>query len=350
MQVNEVVVNGVTELSLVNDTVSEDTLLENVTAHDASGKQITGKVVAVPVDSELNAESENAIQNKAVAEALKNVDADTLDGFHAISFFREIGQINSGSIKEYALALEGSGAVFVNKGATDTPFDSYWFVTINKCNTNHILMDATQISTNKRYIMTYNAGTTSWSGWTLVNPMSETDKTKLDNTNMAYGTCATAAATAAKVVTIVGNTNWKLAVGSEIVVKFTNTNTASNCTLNVNGTGAKQIWYNNAVYTAASSTVSGYANRYIRYMYDGTYWVWMGYSLDANTWTAASASANGYVSTGTQTFAGAKTFNGAIYPNGATAYGTPQARKLASGTAAATTTNCPSGAWYGKHS
>jgi hypothetical protein len=70
MQVNEVVVNGVTELSLVNDTVSEDTLLENVTAHDASGKQITGKVVTVPVDSELNAESENAIQNKAVAEAL----------------------------------------------------------------------------------------------------------------------------------------------------------------------------------------------------------------------------------------------------------------------------------------
>lgn len=70
MQVNEVVVNGVTELSLVNDTVSEDTLLEGETAHDASGRQITGKVVTVPVDSELNSESENAIQNKAVAEAL----------------------------------------------------------------------------------------------------------------------------------------------------------------------------------------------------------------------------------------------------------------------------------------
>lgn len=70
MQVNEVVVNGVTELSLVNDTVSEDTLLEGETAHDASGKQITGKVVVTPVDSELNAESENAIQNKAVAKAL----------------------------------------------------------------------------------------------------------------------------------------------------------------------------------------------------------------------------------------------------------------------------------------
>lgn len=65
--------------------------------------------------------------------------------------------------------------------------------------------------------------------------------------------------------------------------------------------------------------------------------------------TAASASAAGLVSTGAQNFAGNKTFNGQILPNGATAYGTPQARKLASGTAAATTTNCPSGAWLGQH-
>lgn len=289
MPVNEVVVNGVTELSLVNDTVSEDTLLEGETAHDASGNQITGKVVVVPVDSELDAESENAIQNKAVAEALKNVDADTLDGLHATSFFKEIGHISSGSLKDYALALVGSGAVFVNKGVTDVPADSYWFVTINKCNTNHILIDATQIGEIKRYVMTYNAGTTTWSKWLLVNPMNEADKTKLDNTNTAYGTCATAAATAAKVVTITGNTNWKLAVGSEIIVKFTNTNTASNCTLNVNATGAKQIWYNNAVYTANSSVVCGYANRYVRYMYDGTYWVWMGWSVDSNTANTAGS-------------------------------------------------------------
>jgi hypothetical protein len=72
MQVNEVVVNGVKELSLVNDTVSEDTLIEGTTAHDASGKQITGKVVVTPVDSELNAESENAIQNKAVVAGINN--------------------------------------------------------------------------------------------------------------------------------------------------------------------------------------------------------------------------------------------------------------------------------------
>lgn len=66
--------------------------------------------------------------------------------------------------------------------------------------------------------------------------------------------------------------------------------------------------------------------------------------------TAATTGTAGLVSTSAQTFAGNKTFNGQILPNGATAYGTPQARKLASGTAAATTSNCPSGAWYGQHS
>ena len=87
---------------------------------------------------------------------------------------------------------------------------------------------------------TYSAATTSKNGL-----MSSTDKSKLDNTNIAYATCSTDAATSAKVVTISGNSNWVLNVGSIVVVKFTVTNTASSVTLNVNNTGGKSIWYNN---------------------------------------------------------------------------------------------------------
>lgn len=131
--------------------------------------------------------------------------------------------------------------------------------------------------------------------------MSSTDKTKLDNTNIAYGTCSTAAATANKVVAISGNTNWSLKVGSIIIVKFTVTNTASNVKLNVNNTGAKSIWYNNAVYTASSNAVCGYANRYTTYMYDGTNWVWISNGVDNNTTTfnnymQASTTSNTYTS------------------------------------------------------
>jgi hypothetical protein len=74
--------------------------------------------------------------------------------------------------------------------------------------------------------------------------MSAADKKKLDNTNVAYGTCTTAADVAAKVITISGNTGWKLAAGSMISIFFSYTNTAQNPTFNVNGTGAKNVYYN----------------------------------------------------------------------------------------------------------
>ena len=58
-----------------------------------------------------------------------------------------------------------------------------------------------------------------------------------------YCTCSTAAGTAAKVITT--DNDFILRKGIVIGVKFSATNTASNCTLNVNNSGAKQIYYNN---------------------------------------------------------------------------------------------------------
>lgn len=113
--------------------------------------------------------------------------------------------------------------------------------------------------------------------------MGEADKIKLDNTNVAYGTCETAAATAEKVVTLSGNTNWALTVGAIIMVRFSVNNSASSVKLNVNGTGAYPIWYSNAEYTGAGTAYTGYANRTITYMFNGTHWVWVSGSYDANT-------------------------------------------------------------------
>lgn len=67
------------------------------------------------------------------------------------------------------------------------------------------------------------------------------------------------------------------------------------------------------------------------------------------TYGNASSSAAGLVSTGAQTFAGNKSFNGQVLPNGASACGTAQARKLSSGTAEPNSTTCPAGAWYGQY-
>lgn len=83
----------------------------------------------------------------------------------------------------------------------------------------------------------------------------------------AYGTCSTAAATTAKVVTSSGFT---LSTGAVISVKFTNYNTATAPTLNVNSTGAKTI---KKYGTTAPDTYMWYSGAVVTFVYDGTYWI-----------------------------------------------------------------------------
>ena len=90
-----------------------------------------------------------------------------------------------------------------------------------------------------------------------------------------YGTCSTAASTAAKTVACAG---YVLKTGAEVAVKFSITNTAASPTLNVNSTGAKPIYYRGAAIGA------GYlaANRTYTFRYNGTQYDLVG-DLDTNT-------------------------------------------------------------------
>jgi len=65
------------------------------------------------------------------------------------------------------------------------------------------------------------------------------DSSRIAISNIFYGTCDTAAGTAAKVVNNV--TGFHLNTGVMMAVKFSNNNTVANPTLNVNGTGAKAL-------------------------------------------------------------------------------------------------------------
>ena len=49
MAVNKVEINGEVKLDLTQDTVSEDTLLQGATAHDAAGNPVEGKVITTPI-------------------------------------------------------------------------------------------------------------------------------------------------------------------------------------------------------------------------------------------------------------------------------------------------------------
>ncbi|MEG2533484.1 MAG: phage tail spike protein [Gordonibacter sp.] len=106
---------------------------------------------------------------------------------------------------------------------------------------------------------------------------------------MLYGACNTASATSEKVTasTIAGFTLYD---GASVSVKFTYANTASAPTLNVNGTGARQVRLNgtNDAYWMSSATVA--------FVYDGAFWQVCNTPLYGSTATIGSpAGGNIYI-------------------------------------------------------
>lgn len=107
------------------------------------------------------------------------------------------------------------------------------------------------------------------------------NKIKVGSTNYniastAYATCATAAATVAKVAYIEGaeaTSGFTLLTGTTIHVKFTNSNTAANPTLNVNGTGAKAIMKYGTTAIGTTVYTSWQAGAVVSLTYDGTNWL-----------------------------------------------------------------------------
>ena len=94
------------------------------------------------------------------------------------------------------------------------------------------------------------------------------------STKTAYGTCSTEADVAEKQV-VVDNPKWKLEPGSIVTIKHSESNKASNVTINVNGTGAYPIWYNTGEYDGNSASACGSANVCTTYLFSGTHWVWV---------------------------------------------------------------------------
>lgn len=111
------------------------------------------------------------------------------------------------------------------------------------------------------------------------SPMEITSKTLVTNLNSEYvggknlaglhqiitGTCSTAIGTAAKDVTIAGYT---LAAGHMLLITLTNGNNVASMTLNVNSTGAKNIYIGGVAVTATAGTFA--AGGLMALIYDGT--------------------------------------------------------------------------------
>ena len=127
-------------------------------------------------------------------------------------------------------------------------------------------IDSTNTSSGRICLNAAKADTLSTAR--TINGMQFNGSANINN----YGVCETAAGTKAKTVTV-GST-FTLAAGAQVVVKFTNANSASNPTLNVNSTGAKNICQYGTTAVGTGATTSGWRAGSIQtFTYDGTSWV-----------------------------------------------------------------------------
>lgn len=111
-----------------------------------------------------------------------------------------------------------------------------------------------------------------------------------------YGTCGTTASTTEKAVTC---EDFELVKGAIIAILFTTGNTAASPTLNVNSLGAKSIYIGSSTPSSTTNAFKWSANTLLTFMYDGTYFRYMGAesagsvipSEGAGSWYGTSSSA-----------------------------------------------------------
>ena len=135
----------------------------------------------------------------------------------------------------------------------------------------------------------------------IVNKASKTNAVNgapLSNTeSYFYGTSTTAAATVQKEVSIPSITSLK--TGQIIVVKPTITSTVANSTIKLNNFTAYPMRYNNAAITTSTDSIVWAANIPSIWVFDGTYWVFLGHGLDSNTTYSSMSQAEASAGTST---------------------------------------------------
>lgn len=102
----------------------------------------------------------------------------------------------------------------------------------------------------------------------------EAEIAAINKRGIYYGECSSAADAVAKTVTLDNGADFTLTKGVAITVKFTNVNSASSPTLDVNGTGAKDIMLHGTTRVGTNKDVNAWqAGAICLFIYDGTNWV-----------------------------------------------------------------------------
>lgn len=190
----------------------------------------------------------------------------------------ELNERTSINLGDFLMVDDATGS---RKLAMSTLFNYLTFTSLIFVDT----LPTTDIEPNVIYLVPHSGSTTQWdeyiyidNQWNLIGTstidLSAIYQTKAaatvqDNNIHWYGTSSTAAATTAKVATTAAGNLGALAAGQKVSIKFTNANTASAPTLNVDGKGAHAI----KAYGTTAPTVWWKAGDVVTFTYDGTNWI-----------------------------------------------------------------------------
>lgn len=139
-------------------------------------------------------------------------------------------------------------------------------------------------------VVMYRSGNSS--GWSDPNSDGQFRPLSTGNQGTYFGTCSTGASEAAKVVTISG---FKLETGVRVSIKFSNANNYNGTsTLNVNGTGAKDIAY---IGTNKTTRYTWTAGEVVDFVYDGSNYVMVDGGVATTTYYGVTKLTSGATST-----------------------------------------------------
>lgn len=267
-------------------------------------------------------------------------NADTLGNKHASDFMQNLGYLTTGSLLDYVLTMTSSGSFFISSSVTDTPVSGLFYgVDVIRHTGGDYVITATRFNGGGVWTNRYNSGAKKWYGWANVADGGNADTVNghtvysdvPENAKFTDTTYPAASVSAAGLVT----------TGSQTFAGYK--------------TFQNNVYIQHSKYTKSSTAPSTIQFKAYRF------------SDNANKQMGEFSN---YVDTNNNTVSkmlavAATSLDGKIYSQIATlinadgtscrhvcttpAVGASSLRQMASGTAAANTSNCPDGAWYGQY-
>lgn len=211
---------------------------------------------SVTVDDALSPTSENPVQNKVVDAALGTKLSATGNAYRAASI--PMGQLDSTSTATVMTAtvdgiteLRDGVCMWLRNGVVNSA--SGFTLDINGLGAKPLygsLSESSRATTTftKAYtlLLVYNSTRVEGGCWDIVYGIDNNTTYTPQRLGFGYGTCTTAAATAAKTATL---NSYALITGGIVAIKFDN-DVPANATLNIASKGAKAIYYKGAAITA----------------------------------------------------------------------------------------------------